>query len=117
MHGIDHALSAGLGVVTVCVAGGAPAEGSVVAAGAGVEDRWSQACEDLLRVLLGGDCDVDGELAEGDDDAPVGGVHAREAHGVVDDAVDGADGEHEAGDDALVVDGSGSRPEHDSACR
>ena len=38
------------------------------------------------------------EAAQGDDGASAGELHVGEALGVVDDAADGADGEHEAGD-------------------
>ena len=56
-------------VVEHAAAGGAVAEGDIAVAVAGVENRGSQVREDLLRVLLGGDGDVDVEIAEGDDGA------------------------------------------------
>ena len=74
------------------IAGVEVAKGGLAVALAGVEGRWSQTREDLLRVLLGSDGDVDWEIAEGDDDASAGEAHIGEAPGVVDDA---ADGEHE----------------------
>ena len=61
-----------LGVVAVCVGGAEIAEGGVAVADAGIEDRWSQTRVDLLRVLLGGDGDVDVEITEGDDGALAG---------------------------------------------
>ena len=59
-----------------------------------------------FRPGLGGDGDVDVEIAEGDDGALADDAHVGEALGVVDDA---ADGEHEAGDDTPIVHGPGSR--------
>ena len=55
-----------------------------------------------------------GKVAEADDDASAGEAHVGEALGVVDDA---PDGEHEAGDDAPIIYGPGSRAERDSTRR
>ena len=40
-------------------------------------------------------------------------LHVGEALGVVDDAADVADGEHEAGDDTPIIHGPGSRTERE----
>ena len=105
------------GVVAVRIAGAAVAKGDVAVTVTGIEDRGSQVRVNLLRILLGGDGDVDVEIAEGDDGALTGEAHVGEALGVVDDAADGADGEHEAGDDTPIIYGPGSRAERDSARR
>ena len=65
LNHVNLCVDAELGVA-VRVAGVEAVEEGVVIAGAGIEGRGSQAREDLLRVLLGGDGDIDGEVAEGD---------------------------------------------------